>query len=118
MVNFRRFSVVFALASYLLATTAVHFLHDHSAGGCCCEAAEHSCDLQESPHSHADHGGPQGNCEDRCLACRIQAVKSIAPVIVTVVEQVEFSRPLELPQPVVVSVEPPALPLSRGPPRV
>jgi len=118
MVNAKRFSVAISLAGYLLATTAIHFLHDHSAHGHCCGEAACHVEGDESSHSHADHGAPPTNCEDSCFACRFHAVKSIAPVVAAVIEQIEIVRPVEWSQPIFTPVDRPALPLSRGPPCV
>jgi hypothetical protein len=119
MVNEKRFSVAISLAGYLLAATAIHFLHDHSAGGHCCGEVAGHVDCDDGPsHPHSGHGFPPINCEDSCFACRFHAVKSIAPVIATVVEQIEVVRLVEWSRPVFTPGERPALPLSRGPPRV
>jgi hypothetical protein len=119
MVKAKRFSVAISLAGYLLAATAIHFLHDHSAGGHCCgEAAGHFGCEDETSHSHAGHGVPLTNCEDSCFACRFHAVKSIAPVVAAVVEQIEVVRLVEWSRPVFTPVERPALPVSRAPPCV
>ncbi len=129
MLGFRRFSVVLALAGYLLAMTTVHFLHDHSVADhdCAgCRTGHHghgdaASDDDSGQHSGGQHSGdqcPSNNCEDSCFACRVLAVKSIAPTLVAVAEQVEFIRPTEEPTPVFTPAERPALPLSRAPPSV
>src|SRR5271167_4363285 len=96
MIDRKRISVAFSLAAYLLATTVVHALHDHSATGDChsesqaCAGA--SCDPAEHHDSPSHSGAPShsGDCEDSCFACRFLAVKSIAAVAVEVAEQTEI----------------------------
>jgi len=119
MVTAKRFSVVVALAGYLLATTAVHLLHDHSAANHRCgEAAGHATCDDGMAGPHSGHGSPVSDCEDSCFACRFLAAKSIAPVLVTVAVRVEVVRPIKRPLPVFTPAERPSLPLSRGPPCV
>ena len=114
MVGRNRLAVWFALAGYVLSTSAIHLLHDHSAhSGCCCDSQCcvgleecgrcfsvqcgdehcHHCHHAKTDH-HAEtkegssrHGRPSGSnrCEDSCFACQLLAVKSLAPVVVSVV---------------------------------
>jgi hypothetical protein len=119
-----RFSVVVALAFYTLAATAIHCFHDHSGAGHLCDGhacgmAHHDADSAAASH-HEEEKSPckSGDCEDSCLACRLLALKSIAPAIVAVAERVETFAPLEAPPYVCTPVVRPALPLSRGPPSV
>jgi hypothetical protein len=108
-----------SLAVYLLATTTVHFLHDHSAAEHCGHAHESHVSHDETAQpGHETPACPSHNCEDTCFACQFLAVKSIAPTVVAVVEQVEVLRPVEAPQSVRIPAIRPALPLSRGPPCV
>ena len=115
-----RLCVVSLLASYLLATTGIHALHDHSASEHCCTQTP---DDREPTHGGAcdcdHHGSPLRPAagEHSCFACRFLAVKSITPVVVTIVQQIEPFRPLR-PLPVLAAeVVQADLPLSRGPPR-
>ena len=140
MASWKRISVVSSLAAYLLATTAVHALHDHSSGDtCCCEhrSGEHyrnepqaalgsvnrdACDCDHC-HSHAanDHAANDRlpshfpDC-DHCFACRFLAVKSISPVAFAIVEQSEAVRQIKPREYLSAPVVRPELPLSRGPP--
>jgi hypothetical protein len=126
MVALRRISVVLSLALYLVATTAVHALHNHSTSDCCdhaehghCCADDGDCDDCPSVAQDSTHAGPplhSRHCEDSCFACRFLAAKSIAPVAVTIVEHSEIVRPLDPPRYVFVSPVGPDLPPSRGPP--
>jgi hypothetical protein len=124
MFRSKRFFTVLSLAGYLLATTAIHALHDHScsdhsASGLCCQhesAADsaHACD--ESAH-HGGHSAPT-NCEDSCFACRFLAAKSIVPAVVLPVERFETVCPVEalpLVSPLLVPIE---CSFCRGPPAV
>lgn len=115
MVGLKRISVVLSLAGYLLATTAIHALHDHSCWGhsasghgCHDEASCHrgafDTNLANSSHSaevcddwahHGRHSSPT-NCEDSCFACRFLAVKSIVPAVVLPVERCETVCQLEI----------------------
>jgi hypothetical protein len=139
MVALKRISVALSLALYLVATTAVHALHNHSTSECCCHG-EHGLGCAEDGesgqgrHCHGDpchccHGAsvPKGSaheappahsrdCEDSCFACRFLAAKSIATVAVAIVERSEVFCPLDPPQPVFTPLAQPDLPLSRGPP--
>jgi hypothetical protein len=127
MTRLQRILVVLSLASYLLATTAIHALHDHSAAGHCCHN-ELSCDDGAFPTKHGDcadacdesarhdgHSSPT-NCEDSCFACRFLAAKAMPAAVVLPVDRLETVCQLE--------VLPPALAphtqlecfLCRGPP--
>jgi hypothetical protein len=130
MASWKRISVVSSLAAYLLATTAVHALHDHSVRDHCCaetqafwgSANRDSCDCDHC-HSHAanDHSAHgrlpsrSPDCE-HCFACRFLAVKSISPVAFAIVEQSEAVRQIEPREYLSAPVFRPDLPLSRGPP--
>jgi hypothetical protein len=99
MMGSKRIAVVLSLASYLLATTAIHALHDHSAAAHACHT-ERGCDVGAFDQDHADcatcdgsahhngHSSPT-NCEDSCFACRFLAAKSIAAAVVLPVERFE-----------------------------
>jgi hypothetical protein len=109
MTGSRRILVVLSLASYLLATTAIHALHDHSASAHCCHN-ELSCAAGAFDKDHGDsadacdesarhdrHSSPT-NCEDSCFACRFVAAKSIVPAVVLPVERFETICQVEPPQ--------------------
>jgi hypothetical protein len=120
MTRVKRFSAFAALAGYMLATVAIHALHDHShaAAGCVepahC-ASHHAAHGDESP----DHDDcPAGDCEESCSACRLLAVKSIAAVVVVVDESVTAVCRVETPPAPEAPVIRLALPPSRGPPSV
>lgn len=135
----KRIAVVLSLASYLLASTAIHALHDHSgsqhsaaghsgsghsAAGHCCHA-ERTCDLGASRQIHNgdacdesaghDHSLPT-NCEDSCFACRFVAAKSILAAIVLPVERFETLCQIEPPQPTFTPLTQVECSLCRGPP--
>jgi hypothetical protein len=132
MLRSKRISVALSLAGYVLATTAAQALHDHSGHGhlglesvkaCGDERAEaggkhaeqsgsHS---DESEHSHQHRHAP-AQCDDSCFACRLLAVKCVAPATLAVVEHVGFIRLIEEPASPLGSPARLALPLSRGPP--
>jgi hypothetical protein len=136
MVGSKRISVVLSLAGYLLATTAIHALHDHSgwehsAAGHCCQD-EPSCPLgafdtnlgdgarsadacAESAH-HGRHSSPT-NGEDSCFACRFLAAKTIVPAVVLPVERFETVCQLEALSRVLAPVAQIECSLCRGPPR-
>jgi hypothetical protein len=130
MMSLKRIAVALSLASYLLASTAIHALHDHSASGHCGHA-ERSCDVGAFHQNHDDccnsagachdaaghdrHSSPT-NCEDSCFACRFVAAKSIVPAVVLPVERFETIcqvRPLEAAFAPFTQVE---CSLCRGPP--
>jgi hypothetical protein len=117
MLRVRRGWVAFSLSAYLLAATAVHFLHDHSgshdhcAGVCAAATPVHSTSAP-----HGDGECPAGSCEDSCFACRILAIQSIAPAIVAPAALIAVVEPLAEPCCRFVSADRPALPLTRGPP--
>jgi hypothetical protein len=120
MINPKRISVVFSLAAYLLATTVVHALHDHSAT---CNRHSESpacagpgCDPAGFGSEHHDSPSHSGDCEDSCLACRLLAVKSIAAVTVEVVQQTEVLQQVVARPCISAPVVRPDLPFSRGPP--
>jgi hypothetical protein len=136
MVALKRISVALSLALYLVATTAVHALHNHATSECCCHGA-HGLGCAEDgesdpcPHEPCHHGhchdrlcdstqeappAHSGDCEDSCFACRFLAAKSIAAVAVAIVERSEVFCPVDPPQPVFTPLAQPDLPLSRGPP--
>ena len=107
MIEAKRISVAFSLAAYLLATTAVHALHDHSAAGHCCHN-ELSCDDGAFPTEHGDcadacdesarhdgHSSPT-NCEDSCFACRFLAAKAMPAAVVLPVDRLETVCQLEV----------------------
>jgi hypothetical protein len=127
MVALKRISVALSLAAYLVATTAIHALHDHSGGEHCGRELHDLCGTageSEGAHAAADHedvnrgGSPihPADCEDSCFACRFLAAKSIAPVEVAVIEHIEIIRSLDPPQRAFTPLARPDLPLSRGPP--
>jgi hypothetical protein len=137
----KRIILVCVLSAYVLATTFVHLLHDHSG---CAHSVLSAKGAAVSPHTcghcrHHSHSqpnrvaeavnangeqAPAGNssapahCEDSCFACQFLAVKSIPTVLVAVVEQSEILWQARPAVPMWVSVAGPALPLSRGPPCV
>jgi hypothetical protein len=121
MMGLKRIAVVLSLASYLLASTAIHALHDHSASGHRCHA-EQSCDIGAFHQRHDDccaggdrHSSPT-NCEDSCFACRFVAAKSILPAVVLPVERFETVCHVEQLQPAFAPVTQPECSLCRGPP--
>jgi len=129
MVALKRISVVLSLALYLVATTAVHALHNHSTSECCCHGVHglgcaedgeaddrHDCASPLKGSTHEAAPFHSGDCEDSCFACRFLAAKSIASVAVAIVERSEAICPLDPPQPVFTPLARPDLPLSRGPP--
>jgi hypothetical protein len=129
VVGIKRISVFLSLALYLVATTAVHALHDHSTSDGCCHGVHALCCAEDgesddchhcaSDHKGSTHQAPRphsGGCEDSCFACRFLAAKSIAPVAVAIVERCEVIRPVDPPQPVFTPLVRVDLPLSRGPP--
>jgi hypothetical protein len=127
MSRLQRISVVFSLAGYLLATTAVHALHDHSAScanelstGFSALHAEH-CDGSDGANCNdpADHGRPgsPSSCEDSCFACRFLAAKTIVPAIVVPVERFETVCQLEPTPPESAPSAQFECALCRGPPR-
>jgi hypothetical protein len=130
MICSKRLLVVSSLVAYLLATTSVQALHDHSSaahhcsccgginefgvapesrGECCAEHAD-----GESGRSH-HHSGSK-SCDESCFACRLLAVKGVAPTAfavaphITAVFQVEQTARSYFPH------YRPSQPLSRGPP--
>src|SRR5580704_5657969 len=138
----KRFAVCWALAWYLLSTTAIQSLHDHSAQcGCCgdphslaatagdchgrfhCESADcngHDCDCAElSNGPNHDHRAPHSNhCDDSCVACRFLAIKALAPTIVAVANCLETVQRTESPRLLSPAVADADVPLARGPPSV
>jgi hypothetical protein len=126
----KRIAVVLSLASYLLASTAIHALHDHSASGHGCHA-EGSCEIGAFHQNGGDrcnsagacdgsaggdrHSSPN-NCEDSCFACRFVAAKSILPAIVLPVERFETVCHVDPPLPTFAPVTQPDCSLCRGPP--
>jgi hypothetical protein len=133
MVGSKRISVVLSLAGYLLATTAIHALHDHSgsghsvAGHCChdelsCQIGalddhgSHAADACDEAAGHGPHSSPS-NCEDSCFACRFLAAKTIAPSVVLPVERFETVCQLEIVPRAWVPVAQIECSLCRGPPR-
>ena len=126
----KRLSVISSLAAYLLAATAIHALHDHSAGGHCshnelsCDFgashAEHckgsqSVDASDESAGHHRQSSPN-NCEDSCFACSFLAVKSIVAAVVLPVERFETVCQLEPVQRAFVSSARIECSLCRGPP--
>jgi hypothetical protein len=131
MMALKRIAVVASLAAYLVATTAIHALHDHSGNDHCCHGLHGLCsttdpvehDHAASAHDDATHDGSPihrhhkpANHEDSCFACRILAAKSIAPVAVAIIETSEIIRPVDPPQRAFTPLVQPDRPLSRGPP--
>ena len=133
MVGSKRISVVLSLAGYLLATTAIHALHDHSswghsaAGHCChdelsCQVGafddhgSHSADACDDAAGRSQHSSPS-NCEDSCFACRFLAAKTIAPAVVLPVERFETVCQLEIAPRALVPITQIECSLCRGPPR-
>ncbi len=130
MTFLKRISVVSSLAAYLLATTVVHALHDHSPCDHCCTGAQTfgqstnqgSCDADrchcDASDDHlAHHGIPSHSADcEHCFACRFLAVKSISPVAFAIVEQSEAVWQIEPPLYLFAPVLRADLPLSRGPP--
>jgi hypothetical protein len=124
MSRLQRFSVVFALAGYLLATTAVHALHDHSVSGHTClnelsrAAGALHADHCDDCDSSAGHGRPASptNCEDSCFACRFLAAKTIVPAVVVPPERFETVCQLEPTPPESAPSAPLECTLCRGPP--
>jgi hypothetical protein len=129
MIRSKRIPVVFSIVGYLLATTAVHALHDHSAHAhpslaCSGEAAEdrdevfvfspHSPD-GEGEHSHHHPFGPT-SCDDSCFACRLLAVKCVAAAPLVVVPSIAVVCPIAQPARSFFPFQRPTQPLSRGPP--
>jgi hypothetical protein len=132
MIRAKRFPAVFSIVGYLLATTAVQALHDHSGhahhcrqchvtsedgtaadeiGDACCSDTGH--DKTEHPLRH--RSGPT-SCDESCSACRLLAVKCVAPTLFTVVPSVAAVYLVELPARPFFPLQPPSRPLSRGPP--
>lgn len=127
MIDSKRISVAFSLSAYLLATTAIHALHDHSASAHCCHN-ELSCDAGAFHKDHGDsadacdesarhdrHSSPT-NCEDSCFACRFVAAKSIVPAVVLPDERFETVCQLEPLQPTFAPIIQLECSLCRGPP--
>jgi hypothetical protein len=127
MTGSRRILVVLSLAGYLLATTAIHALHDHSASAHCCHN-ELSCDAgafrndhggsadaRDESARHDRHSSPT-NCEDSCFACRFVAAKSIVPAVVLPDERFEAVCQLEPLQPAFAPITQLECTLCRGPP--
>jgi hypothetical protein len=119
MLRSKRISVALSLAGYLLATTAVQALHDHSAHAHLCLGEVHAPgDDDASDEGHHSHRHPHGPapCDDSCFACRLLAVKCVAPTTFAVVESVGVVCLVEEPvSPLCLPVRL-TLPLSRGPP--
>ena len=131
MVGSKRISVVLSLAGYLLATTAIHALHDHSAAGRCCHD-ERSCDVDQfhtelGNCSHSvdacdesaghDRNSSPTNCEDSCFACRFLAAKTIVPAVALPVERFETVCQLEPLPGAFAPIAQIECSLCRGPPR-
>jgi hypothetical protein len=130
MMRSKRVKVVLSLVGYLLATVGVQALHDHSAhhcSGCTHEARDVAANADcndccaEGGHAGEDgdsHHRPHGptRCEDSCFACRLLAVKGVAPATFTVVENVGVVYLIERRVPAFYAPPRPSLPLSRGPP--
>jgi hypothetical protein len=137
MIGWKRISVVGPLVAYLVATTALQGLHDHSApehcwaGGGDCGCGSAACCFDDACGCHPDDGdeatpvaGPYRHHDPTtpvdgkhiCFACRLLAVKSISPVSVAVVEQSDIVRPIQPPPHTFIAVLRPSMPVSRGPP--
>jgi hypothetical protein len=127
MIRLKRIPVVFSIVGYLLATTAVHALHDHSAHAhhslaCSGAATEESGDASSptSPdggreHSHHHPFAPTC-CDESCFACRLLAVKCVASAPLAVIPSTapvylveQLARPF-------FPLQRLSQPLSRGPP--
>jgi hypothetical protein len=127
MTRSKRILVALSLASYLLATTAIHALHDHSAAGHCChnelscnDAASHTehgdcADAYDESARHERHSPPT-NCEDSCFACRFLAAKSLPAAVVLPVERLEAVCQLEVLPPAIAPFTQLECTLCRGPP--
>jgi hypothetical protein len=127
MIGSKRILVVLSLAGYLLATTAIHALHDHSASAHCChnelsgdarafQKDDGDCaDACNESARHDRHSSPT-NCEDSCFACRFVATKSIVPAVVLPVERFETVCQLEPLQPAFAPFTQLECSLCRGPP--
>jgi hypothetical protein len=132
MVRAKRVPVVLSIVGYLLATTAVQALHDHSGHahhcGECRVASENGTDADEtgsdchpgtangkSDHPHGHRSVPT-NCDESCFACRLLAVKGVAPTIFAVAHSVAALYLIELPARPFFTLQPLSRPLSRGPP--
>ena len=106
MAFWKRISVVCSLGAYLLATTAVHTLHDHSECDHCSPKAQPflgSANACVCDHCHSDanddaaHSRLPSHCPDceHCFACRFLAAKAISAVNFAIVEQSEAVRQFE-----------------------
>jgi hypothetical protein len=127
MIRLRRIPVVFSIVGYLLATTAVHALHDHSAhghhslgysGAATDEIGEVSSPPSpggEGEHPHHHPSGPT-SCDESCFACRLLAVKCVAAAPLVVVPSIAVVCPIAQPARSPLPFERPSQPLSRGPP--
>jgi hypothetical protein len=131
MICSKRVLVVSSLVAYLLATTSVQALHDHSGpahhcsccGGifesgvapenrgedCCAEHAD-----GESGGSH-HHSGSK-SCDESCFACRLLAVKGVAPTAFAVAPHITAVFQVEPRARSFFPLHRPSQPLSRGPP--
>ncbi len=127
MFGSKRILVALSLASYLLATTVIHALHDHSAAGCC--QTEVWCGEFHKAHaggsnsadsciesSHHDRHSLPTHCEDSCFACRFLAAKSIVAAVVLPVERFETVCQLEFQPPASTPLADVECSLCRGPP--
>jgi hypothetical protein len=125
MMTFKRIAVALSLASYLLASTAIHALHDHSGhcghAGLSCDGAACHQGHHDGPssadacHDAADRHSPN-NCEDSCFACRFVAAKTIVPAIVLPVERFQTVCQVEPQAPSFAPLTQVECSLCRGPP--
>ncbi len=127
MIRLRRIPVVFSIVGYLLATTAVHALHDHSGHGHhsleCSGAAPHEPGGVSNPrspdgegeHPHHHPSGPT-SCDESCFACRLLAVKCVAAATIVVVPSIAVACPIAQPARSFFPFRRPSQPVSRGPP--
>jgi hypothetical protein len=127
MIRSKRIPVAFSIVGYLLATTALHALHDHSAHAhhslaCAGAATEESGEGShlgspdgEGDHSHHHPFGPTC-CDESCFACRLLAVKCVASAPLTVIPSIAPVCLIEQPARSFFPLQRPSQPLSRGPP--
>jgi hypothetical protein len=127
MIRSKRIPVVFSIVGYLLATTAVHALHDHSGhahhrlacsgatteeGG---EASSRGGPDGGDEHSHHHPFGPTC-CDESCFACRLLAVKCVAAASLAVILSIAPVYLIEQTARSFFPLQRPSQPLSRGPP--
>jgi len=127
MILSKRIQVVFSIVGYVLATTAVHALHDHSAHthhnfACSGPATE---EIGEAPSPGSSDGGAEHShhhpfaptcCDESCFACRLLAVKCVASSPFAVIPSIAPVYLIEQPARPFFPVQRLSQPLSRGPP--